>query len=75
MDFNEADAGKFRANPDANVKNNIKLVDPNTPGTIEQDNVTIDITAKTDMTGVNYIAKDGVVAFYPFQKTLTPYGS
>lgn len=64
--FNLNEAGKFRANPAANLENNLKLVDPNTPGTPATDSGTIDVSAATTITGVKYTGKDGASAFISF---------
>lgn len=52
--------GLFRANEHASQHNNIRLVDPNTPGTPEQDQGTIDTTGAAGFEGIVYTGKDGV---------------
>lgn len=66
------EAGRFRANPDANVKNNCCFIDEDTPGTPLEDTGTIDTTAATAFEGITYTGKDGNSNYIPFQKTLAP---
>lgn len=73
--FNEADAGKFRANENASQHNNINLVDPDTPGTVEQDNGTAVTTAATKFEGITYTGKDGVSQFISFFREERPDGA
>ena len=63
------DKGLFRANPLADTDNNLKLVDPNTPGTSAKDEAT-DIDTVTGspvaFTGIEYTGKDGVTYDWTF---------
>jgi len=58
--------GLFRANPDAVSPNNIRLVDPTTPGTAAQDNVTWTVATTVAFDGITYTGKDAVTRFIPF---------
>lgn len=72
MELQKDQAGRFRANPEANVKNNCCFVDPDTPGTPLEDTGTIDTTSGVVFQGITYVGKDGQSAFYPFEKTVGP---
>ncbi len=74
MTFDKNEAGKFRANPHANVKNNCHHLDPDTPGTPLEDTATVDTTGDTEFQGITYTGKDGVTNYVPFQKTTSPDG-
>lgn len=54
--------GLFRANPNANVKNTMQLVDPDTPGTTGTDTLARNVATAPDVQfeGVTYQGKDGV---------------
>lgn len=54
--------GLFRANPNANVKNTLQLVDENTPGTSGTDTLARNVATAPDVQfeGVTYQGKDGV---------------
>lgn len=70
--FDKTQAGKFKANEEANVKNNLHLVDPTTPGSPLEDTGTIDTTGATAFSGIVYTGKDGVSKTIQFQKTQSP---
>ena len=57
--FDKTIAGQFRANPDANVKNNLALLDPKTPGTPQEDTGTAATGSATLFDGYTYTGKDG----------------
>lgn len=56
--------GLFRANPNANVKNHLKLVDPDTPGTPGTDTLARNVATAPDVQfeGVTYQGKGGASA-------------
>jgi len=59
-DYVLAEAGQFRANPHAVAANNIRLLDPDTPGTPETDTLTsYDAAAVGYIDGIRYTGKDG----------------
>lgn len=67
--------GLFRANPEANVKNNLQLVDPDTPGTTGTDTLAaFDISTgpSVKIEGVRYVGKDGVEQLLRFFKQDNP---
>lgn len=55
-----AEIGLFRANPNANPNNTLRLVDPSTPGTTGTDTLARNVATAPDVTfqGVTYIDKD-----------------
>lgn len=64
-----SEIGLFRANPNANVENTLRLVDPNTPGTTGTDTLSaFDITTgpSVKVDGVKYIDKNSTEHFLRF---------
>jgi len=72
MAFDKTIAGRFRANPSANRKNNLHLLDPNTPGTPLEDTGTIVTTGGTAFDAFTYTGKDGNTVTYQFVKVSSP---
>jgi len=67
--------GLFRANPNAHPDNNIKLVDPSTPGTSGTDTLdAFDIATgpSVKIDGIRYTGKDGVEALLLFKRLDNP---
>ena len=68
-------AGLFRANPQAVVMNNVRIVDADTPGTPQTDTLAdYDAAAATTISGVRYTGKDGVSNLVPFTTTNSKTG-
>lgn len=66
MSFDTDKIGLFRANPEANVENALKLTPPTGTGTPQVDTGTIDVSVATSIEGVRYTGKDGVSALIQF---------
>ncbi len=67
------DKGLFRANPNADVDNTLRLVHPTTPGTSAKDESTALDTitgAPVAFTGIEYKAADGVTRDYVFSTAI-----
>lgn len=73
-EYIESNAGKFRANPNASDYNNLRLVSE-TPGTIQQDNGTVNTTSGIHFEGVEYTGKDGVAIYIQFSDQDIPQGT
>lgn len=71
--FSLEDAGKFRANPNASIKNNLRIV-ADTEGTPQNDSGTVDVSAATEITGVKYTGASGVEAEFNFNNEEIPDG-
>ena len=52
-------AGFWRANPDANNTNAVRVQDYDTPGTNQKDTATVNTSSRTNFTGFEYTGKDG----------------
>lgn len=52
-------AGFWRANPDANNTNAVRVQDYDTPSTNQKDTVTVNTSSRTNFTGFEYTGKDG----------------
>lgn len=75
MAYSEATAGLFRANSEAARPNNLRLVDPETPGTPAQDNGTIALANGAVITHMQYIGKSGVGVLVPLSEYQYPDGT
>lgn len=73
--YSEATAGLFRANPEAARPNNLRLVDPETPGTPGQDNGTLALANGAVITHMQYIGKSGVGVLVPLSEYQYPDGT
>lgn len=73
--YSEATAGFFRANAEAARPNNLRLVDPETPGTPGQDNGTLALSNGAVITHMQYIGKSGVGSLVALSEYQYPDGT
>ena len=69
--------GQFRANEMALGPNNLRLADPNTPGTVATDTLTVDTSAlgpTAVVNGITYQGKDGTAVQISFSRPTYPEG-